>query len=56
MMRESEKGVCKVCMVSHDEAIHAATLSIHGWFREQVTLGLWDEADVEDETLEAAVA
>ena len=55
-MRESEKGICKVCMVSHDEDIHAATLSIHGWFREQVTLGLWDEADVEDETLEAAVA
>src|SRR5207244_2273794 len=36
MMRDSEKIFCKICLVPHDEEIHAATVSIHGWFREQV--------------------
>jgi len=57
MMRDSEKGICKVCLVPHDEEIHAATLSIHGWFREQVTLGLWgEEEDTQAVEPTAAVA
>ena len=40
-----EKKVCKICLVPHDEEIHAATVSIHGWFREQVNMGLWYEED-----------
>jgi len=44
-MRDSEKGICKICLVPHDEEIHAATVSIHGWFREQVTLGLGSEGE-----------
>ncbi len=37
-----EPKVCSVCLVEHDDEIHAATLSIHGWFHDQVTLGLFD--------------
>lgn len=33
---------CKVCLVQHDEEIHAATLSVRGWFHDQVTQGLFD--------------
>jgi hypothetical protein len=28
--------VCKICLVEHDEEIHAATLSLHEWLREKV--------------------
>jgi hypothetical protein len=28
---------CSVCLGEHDDEIHAATLSIRGWFREEVT-------------------
>ena len=28
---------CKVCLVPHDDEIHAATLDIHNWFNDQVT-------------------
>ena len=54
-MRDSEKVVCKICLVPHDEEIHAATLSIHLWFREQVMLGLYQEAE-NAQTPDAAVA
>jgi hypothetical protein len=37
-----EPKTCRVCLVEHDDEIHAATLSIHDWFHEQVTLGLYD--------------
>jgi hypothetical protein len=37
--------VCKVCLAQHDEEIHAATSSLHGWFRAQVTKHLRDAAD-----------
>ncbi len=37
-----EPKTCRICLVEHDEEIHAATLSIHNWFHEQVTLGLYD--------------
>ena len=53
-MRDPEKGVCKVCMVAHDEEIHAVTMSIHGWFREQVILGLWEE--VEEQAVQPTTA
>ena len=36
---------CKVCMVEHDEEIHAATSRIHAWFRVQVTQDLGDAAE-----------
>ena len=28
---------CHVCLGEHDEAIHAATVNVHSWFRGQVT-------------------
>jgi len=28
---------CSVCLGEHDEEIHAATLSVRSWFREEVT-------------------
>jgi hypothetical protein len=41
---------CEVCGVEHDEEIHAATLRLHFWFREQVTQFLydWDLVEVEE--------
>jgi len=36
---------CKVCLVEHDEEIHAATNRVHAWFRAQVTQDLGDAAD-----------
>ena len=31
---------CRVCLGEHDAEIHAATLRIRGWFRDQVTMTL----------------
>ncbi len=45
-----EPKTCRVCLVEHDDEIHAATLSIHSWFQEQVTLGLYDYTDDTDAT------
>jgi len=28
---------CSVCLGEHDDEIHAATLSVRGWFRDEVT-------------------
>jgi hypothetical protein len=28
---------CSVCLGDHDEEIHAATLSVRSWFRDEVT-------------------
>jgi hypothetical protein len=39
---------CKVCLVPHDEEIHAATLSVRDWFRDQVTQGFYDYPEDED--------
>jgi hypothetical protein len=30
---------CRICLGPHDEEIHAATLSVRRWFREEVTKG-----------------
>jgi len=30
---------CDICLGSHDEEIHAATVNVHRWFRAQVTKG-----------------
>jgi hypothetical protein len=30
---------CRICLGTHDEEIHAATLSVRAWFREEVTKG-----------------
>ncbi len=38
-------GTCKVCLVQHDEEIHAATNHVHAWFRAQVTQHLRDAAE-----------
>ena len=43
-------------MGAHDDEIHAATVSIHSWFREQVMLGLWDEEEIQPTQPAAAVA
>ena len=49
---------CKVCYGPHDAEIHEATLSVHAWFRQEVTLGFpQDEAVMEvAPPVEAAVA
>jgi hypothetical protein len=36
---------CKVCLVQHDEEIHAATNRVHARFRAQVTKHLHDVGD-----------
>ena len=30
---------CRICLGPHDDEIHAATLSVRQWFREEVTKG-----------------
>ncbi|HLK64243.1 MAG TPA: hypothetical protein VKU19_12435 [Bryobacteraceae bacterium] len=34
---------CTVCLIAHDDEIHAATLSVRSWFHEQVTQGFYDD-------------
>ena len=34
---------CQVCLVEHDDEIHAATLSLKEWFRSEVTKYLYNE-------------
>ena len=41
---------CAVCLVPHDEEIHAATLNVRSWFHEQVTQGFYDEEPAAGET------
>jgi len=41
----AESRPCKVCLVQHDDEIHAATLSVHDWFHEQVTQGFYEELE-----------
>jgi hypothetical protein len=36
---------CTVCLVPHDDEIHAATLNVRSWFHEQVTQGFYDEPE-----------
>jgi hypothetical protein len=31
--------------MEHDEEIHAATLSVHGWFHDQVVQGFHEEVE-----------
>ena len=45
----SELRPCKVCLVPHDDEIHAATLSVREWFHDQVTQGLFDYVEEEYE-------
>jgi hypothetical protein len=40
---DTDGDECKVCLMEHDEEIHAATLSIRQWWREQVTRNLYEE-------------
>jgi len=30
---------CRICLGTHDDEIHAATLSVRRWFRDEVTKG-----------------
>jgi hypothetical protein len=36
---------CTVCLVPHDDEIHAATLNVRSWFHAQVTQGFYDEPE-----------
>jgi hypothetical protein len=38
-----QKKTCKICLVEHDEEIHAATLSLRQWLREKVNQALYPE-------------
>ncbi len=35
--RRAASGYCRVCLGAHNDETHDATLSVHGWFREEVT-------------------
>ncbi|HTS27513.1 MAG TPA: hypothetical protein VMH81_16670 [Bryobacteraceae bacterium] len=39
---------CTVCLVPHDEEIHAATLNVRSWFHEQVTQGFYEDPEDPD--------
>jgi hypothetical protein len=39
--RPGRSHECKVCLGEHDPETHEATLSVHGWFRIEVTKNLW---------------
>jgi hypothetical protein len=39
---------CTVCLVPHDEEIHAATLNVRRWFHQQVTQGFYDDPEVQE--------
>jgi hypothetical protein len=45
MFEESETDghECPICLVEHDDEIHAATLSVKRWWRWQVTRYLYEE-------------
>ncbi len=45
---------CDVCMVPHDEEIHTATLSLHEWFRYEVTKYFYEEEVPLDEEVEVS--
>jgi hypothetical protein len=45
--RTMQKKTCRVCLVEHDEEIHAATLSLRQWLREKVTRELFPQPPVE---------
>jgi hypothetical protein len=46
---------CKVCLVPHDDEIHAATLSVHTWFHDQVTQGFFDYTDNQNPQAQTSV-
>ena len=46
---------CSVCLAAHDEAIHAATLSVKRWFAQQVTKHFEEDEEAE-ETVETPAA
>jgi hypothetical protein len=60
MIKEAKREPdCKVCLVPHDEEIHAATLEVKAWFLDQVTKNFVNEEeyvlyDDESETVSAA--
>ena len=46
---EGHRGrACPVCLVRHDQEIHAATLSVRLWFRSRVMRNFADEPPSED--------
>jgi hypothetical protein len=38
--------MCRICLMEHDDEIHAATVDVHLWFHQQVTLSFDDEPAV----------
>ncbi len=42
---EAAGSECSICLQEHDDEIHAATLSIHHWWREQVTRYFYEESE-----------
>ena len=51
---EIEERECPVCLVEHDDEIHAATLSVKRWWRRQVTRYLFEEPEQESDSPAAA--
>jgi hypothetical protein len=46
--RTMRNKTCKVCLVEHDEEIHAATLSLRQWLRQKVTSALRPDEPAEE--------
>ena len=45
-LKINRAGECDVCGLAHDPEIHEATLSVHKWFRDQVTQYMYDEEEL----------
>jgi hypothetical protein len=41
---------CTTCLGPHTEEIHAATVSVRRWFRQQVTLGIQAPSTIRQKT------
>jgi len=45
MLVDSPDADCAVCLIQHDDEIHAATLSIRQWFRREVTMSFCAQSE-----------
>ena len=48
--------ICRICLMEHDEEIHAATLSVREWLRDEVMLGLYYEGLLTEDVAEPVPA
>ena len=58
---ERQPKICRVCLLEHDDEIHAATLSIRDWFHAQVVRNFYFDcetaaSDSQEEVLAVVMA